>query len=59
MTPKITGISIVRPTHGVAAHWLVAFEDGSCQRKDIHPVHALRLAADLVDGAAFIFGQEK
>lgn len=56
---NIRAISIVRPSHGVPMHWLIAFEDGSCQRKDIHPVHALRLAADLVDGAAFVFGNAK
>lgn len=55
---NIRAISIVPPTHGVNLHWLVTFEDGSCQRKDIHPVHALRLVADLADGAAFTFGKE-
>lgn len=56
---KITAISIVRPSNGVDLHYLVTFEDGTCQRKPIHPIHALRQAAELLDGAAFIFGKEK
>jgi hypothetical protein len=56
---KITAISIVRPSHGVDLHYLVTFEDGTCQRKPVHPIHALRQAAELLDGAAFILGNTK
>lgn len=55
----IAGISIVQPSEGVPMHFLVRFDDGSFQKKPIHPVHALRLAADLTNGAAFLFGKEK
>lgn len=56
---NIRAISIVRPSHGVDLHYLVTFEDGTCQRKPIHPLHALRQAAELLDSAAFIIGKEK
>jgi hypothetical protein len=54
---NVAGISLVRPSNGVNMHWLIRFDDGSCQRKDIHPIHALRQAAELLDGAAFILGK--
>jgi hypothetical protein len=56
---NIRAISIVHPSEGVPLHWLITFEDGSCQRKNIHPIHALRQAADLLNGASFILGKEK
>jgi hypothetical protein len=55
----VAGISIVQPHGGEPMLWLVRFSDGSCQRIPIHPIHALRLAADLTNGAAFTFGKEK
>ncbi len=56
---NVLGVSVVRPSEGVPMHFLIRFDDGSCQRKNIHPVHALRLVADLADGAAFTFGKTK
>jgi hypothetical protein len=56
---NVRAISLVRPSEGVLLHWLITFEDGSCQRKPIHPIHALRQAAELLDGAAFLLGKEK
>jgi hypothetical protein len=56
---NVRAISLVRPSEGVQLHWLITFEDGSCQRKPIHPIHALRQAAELLDGAAFLLGKEK
>ncbi len=56
---KIRGISVVQPSNGVPMHFMVSYEDGSCERRDIHPIHALRLLADLANGAAFILGQKK
>jgi hypothetical protein len=57
--PKpIRMISIIQPHGDEPMRWLVTFVDGSCQRPPIHPVHALRLAADLTNGAAFHFGKE-
>ncbi len=55
---NVVGVSVVRPSEGVPMHWLVRFDDGTCQRKNIHPLHALRQAAELLDGAAFTFGKE-
>lgn len=57
-TPQVAGISVVQPSEGVPMHFLVRLSDGSFQRKDINSVHALRLAADLLNGAAFNFGKE-
>jgi hypothetical protein len=56
---RVRAISIVRPSEGVELHWLITFEDGSCQRKPIHPIHALRLVAELADSAAFLLGNTK
>jgi hypothetical protein len=56
---NVRAISLVRPSEGVQLHWLITFEDGSCQRKNIHPIHALRLVAELADSTAFLLGKEK
>jgi hypothetical protein len=55
----VAGISVVQPSEGVPMHFLVRMSDGSFQRKNINPTHALRLAADLLNGAAFNFGNTK
>jgi hypothetical protein len=57
-TPQVAGISVVQPHEQEPMHWLIRFTDGSFQRKNINPTHALRLVADLANGAAFTFGKE-
>jgi hypothetical protein len=57
--PQVAGISVVQPSEGVPMHFLVRMADGSFQRKNINSTHALRLAADLLNGAAFNFGNKE